>query len=262
MSDIAIEDFESTPLVELALSTPLTVDASDWPSGSHVPPHHHNVDQLIYAATGVLTVQTKQGVWVVPPTRAVWVPAYTNHSIKNSGKVQLRTLQFNTGASPIPHDSCCVVQVSSLLRAAILRILKFSGNYQDNTAESRVVTVALDEIATAKGTPLHLPMPVDPRARRVAEAIRLDPSCRKSCKAWASETGVSERTLECLFSAETGTSFGKWQQQARLLKALEILASGQSVTTTAYDVGFKSPSAFIAMFKSAMGDTPSSYFAS
>ena len=57
-------------------------------------------------------------------------------------------------------------------------------------------------------------------------------------------------------------TFGRWQQQARLLRALEILAGGHPVTAVALEVGFETPSAFIAMFKRAMGTTPARYFRS
>ena len=253
---------QATPLLDLATNTLVSGVATDWEPGSFVGPHHHGISQLIYAATGVITVETAQGIWVVPPTRAVWVPAYTGHSIKISGNVQLRTLQFGPDIAPIGTEKCSVVQVSPLLRAGIIQAMDFPGDYGADSPEGRLAAVILDEIRSADVAPLHLPMPTDARARRVAVEFCADPSNRQPCEAWAHAVGAGERTLERRFHTETGMSFGKWQQQARLLKALEILATGQSVTVAAYDVGFKSPSAFIVMFRSAMGDTPSRYFSS
>ena len=46
----------------------------------------------------------------------------------------------------------------------------------------------------------------------------------------------------------------------RLLAALERLATGVSVTNVALDLGYDSPSAFIAMFRRALGSTPKRYF--
>ena len=253
---------QATPLLDLATNSLVSGVATDWEPDSFIRPHHHNISQLIYAATGVITVETAQGIWVVPPTRAVWVPASTGHSIKISGNVQLRTLQFGPDIPPIDIEKCSVVQVSPLLRAGIIRAMDFPGDYGADSTEGRLAAVILDEIRSADVAPLHLPMPTDVRARRVAVEFCADPSNRQPCAAWAHAVGASERTLERRFHTETGMSFGKWQQQARLLKALEILAAGQSVTVAAYDVGFKSPSAFIVMFRSAMGDTPSRYFSS
>ena len=253
---------QATPLLDLATNSLVSGNASDWEPDSHIRPHHHSFSQLIYAARGVITVETAQGIWVVPPTRAVWVPAYTWHSIKVSGNVQLRTLQFGPDIRPIDTEKCSVVQVSPLLRAGIIRAMDFPGDYGADSPEGRLASVILDEIRSADVAPLHLPMPTDARARRVAVEFCADPSNRQPCEAWADAVGASERTLERRFHAETGMSFGKWQQQVRLLRALEILAAGRSVTVAAYDVGFKSPSAFIVMFRSAMGDTPSRYFSS
>lgn len=163
-------------------------------------------------------------------------------------------------AAPLSVEKCTVVQVSPLLRACIMKAMDFPAEYEADSPEGRIASVILDETKSADITPLHLPMPTDPRARRVAEAFREDPSNRQPSHAWAKHIGASERTLERQFRIGTGMSFGKWQQQARLLKALEVLATGQSVTSAAYEVGFKSPSSFIVMFKSTMGETPSKYF--
>jgi AraC-like DNA-binding protein len=55
-------------------------------------------------------------------------------------------------------------------------------------------------------------------------------------------------------------SFGAWRQQLRLLRALERLAAGEAVSTLALELGYASPSAFIAMFKRALGVPPGRYF--
>ena len=73
--------------------------------------------------------------------------------------------------------------------------------------------------------------------------------------------GASARTLSRLFVKETDMTFGAWRQQARLLKALEMLAGGHGVTVAALELGYQSPSAFIAMFRRALGVSPGRYFA-
>jgi AraC-like DNA-binding protein len=207
-----------------------------------------------------MTVETEDGLWVVPPARAVWVPAFVTHSIAMSGRVELRTLYLDPASAPIAGSRCCVVHVSPLLQAAILRVVAMRQPYPDDGPEARIAAVVRDEIRAARTAPLYLPIPVDPRARGVALAFRDDPADRRSRSEWARVAGASERTLERLFHAEVGTSFGKWQQQARLLRALQVLAAGESVTNAAFEVGFETPSAFIAMFRGAMGTTPGRYF--
>jgi AraC-like DNA-binding protein len=251
---------QTAPQVDLALAVPLLGRAEDFAGGFVIPPHTHDAAQLIHAASGVMTVGTQDGIWVVPPERAVWVPAFVAHSIRMTGGVELRTLYLAPVVAPIEGRACCVVQVSKLLRAAILRAVDFSQPYDDGGPEARLVAVILDEIRAATTAPLHLPMPADPRARRLAEAFRKDPTDRRTMADWARLAGASERTLERLFRDEVGMSFGAWRQQARLLRALEVLAAGESVVSAALEVGFETPSAFIAMFRRAMGTTPAKYF--
>ena len=247
-------------MVALPLPSPLLARADDHTSGSQIPAHIHDSAQLVYASAGVMTVETDDGVWVVPPERAVWVPEFVVHSIRMKGTVEMRTLYLDPSIAPIEGIKCCVVQVSEILRAAILRAVEFEQPYDEDGSEARLVAVILDEIRAAKVAPLHLALPSDPRARRVAEQFLGDLTDRRSIAEWARAAGASERTLERLFRKEVGVTFGAWRRQARLLGALEILADGENVTTAALEVGFEAPSAFIAMFRRRMGMTPAKYF--
>lgn len=251
---------QTAPMVALPLPSPLLARADEHPSGSQIPAHIHDSAQLVHASEGVMTVETDDGIWVVPPERAVWVPAFVVHSIRMTGTVEMRTLYLDPSIAPIEGHRCCVVQVSAILHAAILRAVEFTQPYDEHGYEARLVAVILDEIRAAPTAPLHLPLPTDPRARRVAEQFLADLTDRRSIAEWARSAGASERTLERLFREELGVTFGAWRRQARLLGALEILADGESVTTTAMEVGFEAPSAFIAMFRRGMGTTPAKYF--
>ncbi len=248
------------PFVPIHLESPVLGVAEDRASGDLIPRHHHDVAQLIHASSGVLTIETDDGNWVIPPARAVWVPAGVTHSIAMSGRAELRTLYIADGWTPITDPTCSAVQVTPLLHHTILRIVDFVQPYPADGAEARIAGVALDEIRSADIAPLHLPMPTDPRARTVAKEFLQEPSDRRAAKDWAKTCGASERTLERIFVREAGTTFGRWQQQARLLEALRLLGAGIDVTNVALRVGYDSPSAFIAMFARAMGTTPGRYF--
>jgi len=103
-------------------------------------------------------------------------------------------------------------------------------------------------------------MPRDPRALRVAVGVQADPGPATATAALARAAGASRRTMERLFRNETGMSFGRWRQQARLLQAMRLLARGDGVISTALEVGYQSPSAFIAAFSAALGITPGRYY--
>ncbi|MGH8200815.1 MAG: helix-turn-helix domain-containing protein [Steroidobacteraceae bacterium] len=72
--------------------------------------------------------------------------------------------------------------------------------------------------------------------------------------------GASKRTMERLFQREVAMSLGKWRQQLRLLRAMQLLAHGAKVTHAALEAGYSSPSAFISMFRKTLGDSPAAYF--
>jgi AraC-like DNA-binding protein len=251
--------FEDTiPLVRIPLSSPVMGLAEDRESGDQIVLHRHDCAQLIHASRGVMTVNTEDGLWVVPPERAVWVPAFTTHSIRMTGRVELRTLYLDPGITLL--EKCFVVGVTDLLHAGIMRVIEFQQPYAEGGAEARVVELILDEIREAPIAPLHLPTPKDVHARQISDTFQANPADRRPRREWAQLVGMSERTLERLFQNEVGTTFGRWQQQARLLRALEILATGESVTNAALEVGFETPSAFIAMFRRSLGTTPARYF--
>jgi AraC-like DNA-binding protein len=124
-----------------------------------------------------------------------------------------------------------------------------------------MMLLILDEIRQLPIAPLHLPEPTDRRLRHITASLRTDPAAARTLDTWARAAGASPRTLARLFLAETGMTFRQWQRQVRLLAGLVRLAEGQPVTMVALEVGYESPSAFIAMFKRVLGTTPSQYFA-
>jgi AraC-like DNA-binding protein len=71
---------------------------------------------------------------------------------------------------------------------------------------------------------------------------------------------VSERTLTRLIQRETGMTFGRWRQQLHIVVALGKLSAGARVQRVAEDLGYESVSAFITMFRKAMGKSPARYF--
>lgn len=251
-----------TPLVSLvAMTRPVVGYAADFPSGHEIRRHRHAAGQLIYAASGVMTVRTAAGRWVVPPERAVWVPPRVPHAIRMTGFVRMRTLYLDGDARAALPTTCAVVQVRPLLRELVLAAVALPQPYPPAGRAARLVAVLLDEIEAAREAPLHLPMPRDPRLRAITERLLADPADKRPLGAWARTAGASTRTLARLFPRETGLGFAHWRQQARLLRALERLAAGEPVTTVALDLGYDGPSAFIAMFRSRLGTTPGRYFA-
>lgn len=239
----------------------VSVVAADFEAGTRLARHRHRRAQLVYAIEGVMTVEAGRGLWVVPPLRALWVPAGLVHSIRMTGRVRMRTAYFDRSllssvelpARPV------VVSVSALLREVLVRLV--DGQTQGEERRARLLAVLLDELVEAPASPLEIPMPADPRLRRIAEALLADPADARDLAAWASVAGVAERTLARLFPAETGLTLVRWRQQVRLLRALERLALGEAVTSVALDLGYAGTSTFVKLFRESLGVTPGKYFA-
>jgi AraC-like DNA-binding protein len=225
-----------------------------------IPPHSHDWHQLIYATEGVMWVQSAQGDWVVPPNRAVWVPAGIEHGIDLTGTVFVQTLYFATGIAGSLPKRCCAVNVSPLLRELIRHTITLGVLDRKNHEHANLIAFLMDQLRVLQVTPLQLPSPSDERAKKAAAWLRANPGHFGSLKQVAKRVSSSVRTLERLFRKETGMTFGKWRQQLRLLHALRLLAADRPVTEVALDVGYDSVSAFIAAFRRFFGATPARYF--
>jgi len=236
------------------------VRVSDMPAGYHVAAHSHDWNQLLYAIEGTRTVVTEAGMWVVPPQRAVWVPPHTQHAVTCPGFTRARHLDIGRdGAATLP-DRCMVLEVSPLLRELIRAATEIPVEYDENGEEGRLIRVLLDQIKAPDQDKLYLPAPKDARLARICDHLQGDPADNRTLEDWAKICGASSRTLARLFQRETGMPFREWRQKLRLLHALEKLANDRPVTEIALDLGYETPSAFIAMFRKATGRTPGGYF--
>ncbi len=238
---------------------PIAPLARDYAGPSRRDWHHHRRGQLLYASAGVMTVETAAGTWVVAPEQAVWIPPGVDHQVSHVKAIAMRTLYVDPAAAEsLPHD-CCVVAAPALLRALILRAIEVGLDYKAESPGARIMAVILDELRALKPEPLHLPQPRDPRLLKVTQAMIDDPAEGRPLAAWARGAGASERTLARLFVRETGLTFGEWRERLRLVTAVARLAEGAAVTAVALDLGYQSPSAFIAMFRRSLGETPGRY---
>lgn len=241
-------------------ASPVTGRATDYPAGWHIEPHAHSKHQLIYAVRGVMVVQTEAGRWVVPPTRAIWMRAGMTHQIRCVGEVHMRSLLVTTDAAPKLLEETQAVAISPLLRELIRAAMDVPLPYSPGTRDGRVMRLILDELRALPVLPLHLHMPADERLLRICEALQGQLDDASTLADWAARLAVDVKTIQRLFVKETGMTFGQWRQQARLLRALELLATGEKVIAVALALGYDSPSAFATMFRKQFGQAPSQFF--
>ncbi len=249
------------------LPSPVSGRATDYPANWHIAPHLHARHQLIYAVRGVMVVQTEVGRWVVPPTRAIWMVAGMTHEIRCIGEVHMRSVTVATDAASGLPGFTQAVGISPLLRELIRAAMELSQPdlsdlpYIPDSRDGRVMRLILDEIRVLPVLPLHLQMPSDPRLLRICGLLQQQLDDSSTMADWAQRLAVDVKTIQRLFVKETGMTFGQWRQQARLLRALELLATGERIIDVALALGYDSPSAFSTMFRKQFDQTPSQFFA-
>lgn len=231
----------------------------DFAAGFEILPHHHERAQLIHATAGTMRVATDDGVWVVPPQRALWMPAGVEHGIVMLSDTTMRTLYVRDDAAAFMPSACKVMSVSPLLRELIVRATELPVQIDESGPAGHVVALILSELRGLQSLPLQLPMPRDARLRALCESLLEAPGDQRPLDAWAATINASARTLARRFQSETGLSFGAWRQQARVLEAMGRLGGGEPVTQVALDLGYESVSAFSAMFHRATGTSPSQF---
>jgi AraC-like DNA-binding protein/quercetin dioxygenase-like cupin family protein len=227
------------------------------PTGVAFEWHVHDDHQLAWAASGVLIVRTEAADWVLPPTRALWIPAGLRHETLAAGTAVMRSLYIRPDHSPAGWADPVPVAVTPMLAELI--------NYLDSDTldagpRARAEALLGDLLQPVPMTTIEIRMPHDERAAQVAAGLLADPADSRTLAEWGAEANASARTLARAFLADTGITFSQWRRLARLQAALPRLASGQAVSTTARHVGFQTASAFVAAFRKETGLTPAAYF--
>lgn len=248
-----------TRSADLPLGTHPVIGTTDHHAAGHLEPlGSQDRAQICYALTGVMSVMTETASHVLPPHRAIWLPADMRHEIACRGPVTCIRLDID-GGLPGQLEQARVFDVSPLVRALIHEALAFDSGYDAAGREGQIVRLLLDEVARAPASPLSAPMPQDRRLRRICDIIVADPADQRDLDALAREAGMGRRTFTRAFRAETGMAFAAWRQQIRLMAALSMLGEGRPITAIAADVGYDSPSSFTAMFHRVLGMPPSHY---
>lgn len=222
--------------------------------------HSHSRAQLLYAISGVVSVTTDNGTWAVPPSRAVWLPPNMEHETSSHSGVQFRSLLIDTKEIRDLPEDCMVVEVTPLLRELILKLADLAERQGSREMADAVVRLLLLELSFLPVRALNLPTPKHPGLAQLCDSVRNDLTVSLSVEDAASALHMSRATFMRLFQRETGMSFGRWRQQARMLNALSLLAEGRSILDVALECGYDSPSAFSAMFHRSLGRPPSAYF--
>ncbi len=223
------------------------------PPGRAVLPVEPGWDQVLYTASGTMTVLAPTGSWTIPPHRAIWIREPAPVTVHNRFRVAVRALYIASDLHALP-DTTKTLAISGFVRELLLHVVRRCPLDIADPVQSALITVLLDGLGRLPEAALWLPTPVEPRASDAARILRDNPLL--AVAAVARTVGASQRTLERAFLTDTGVSLGAWRRRLRILTSLDYLGDGLSVTDTAIAVGYGSASAFVTAFRRELGHTP------
>ena len=230
--------------------------AKSFADGEQIPLHLHKRGQLIHALSGTMKVETADAAWIVPPALALWMPPSYPHGMVMRGDLAMRTIYIDPAACAELPQQPILVEIGGLLRELILAVLDEPLDYDEAGRGGLIAKLILAELERMQERKLHVPMPRDSRATRVARALLAHPDAPGGLDDWAEKAGASRRTLARLFRLETGFSFNEWRSRLRAIDGLARLSNGEPVGTAAASVGYASASAFSAMVRRNFGEAP------
>jgi AraC-like DNA-binding protein len=224
------------------------------------PWHHHDMHQLHYAFESSMELEDAQGRHLLPRQLAGWIPAGVRH--RNSLH-HIRSVSILLAADSVPDagDRVRILRVSPLMREMIAEAMRWPLDRPlDETGQIYFAALArlCGEWITDEA-PLTLPTSTDP-ALRAAIAYTREHLVGSTIAAACRAAGLSERTLRRRFQVALGMGWDEYRRRARLLAAVEALASGnQPIARIAAEIGFESQSAFAAAFQRLIGKTPRAF---
>jgi len=217
------------------------------------PPGWHRV---VAARSGACLARAAGLVATVTPQHGMFVADGVPVEFHATNAVDVRMLYLHASRATAGAAPSRAIVVTPLLRELIERNVELGALDGDDARDRHLIDVIFDEVDALAEAPFALAFPSDPRALRAAEHCFTALDATPTPQRLSTIAGASTRTLERLFAAQTGCSFGAWQRRMRLLAAGRALAGAVSVTDAAYDAGYSSPSAFITAFRRAFGTTP------
>ena len=229
----------------------LTTERLVHPGGYHTPWHSHHAGQLWRIAAGLLVIETPLGRSVVPAKHIGWIPPGQQHAAFSESEIEGCAVYLDPAHCEGLPEEATLFESDDFTDALFSRLSVAGSEY-----DPRKLILLLEELALASQVRFYLPVPTDPRLKNVVRKLLQSVDDNQTVESHASRAGMSVRTFNRRFSAETGMNFVNWRQLARVMQAMEWLAAGKPVGWIALSCGYSSVSAFIEVFRTWTGKTP------
>ncbi|KJM81915.1 helix-turn-helix transcriptional regulator [Enterobacter hormaechei] len=229
----------------------LTTERLVHPGGYHTPWHSHHAGQLWRIAAGLLVIETPLGRSVVPAKHIGWIPPGQQHAAFSESAIEGCAVYLDPAHCEGLPEEATLFESDDFTDALFSRLSVAGSEY-----DPRKLILLLEELVLASQVRFYLPVPTDPRLKNVVRKLLQSVDDNQTVESHASRAGMSVRTFNRRFSAETGMNFVNWRQLARVMQAMEWLAAGKPVGWIALSCGYSSVSAFIEVFRTWTGKTP------
>jgi AraC-like DNA-binding protein len=250
---------ESPSRLYPALPRPIVSLSSEFKAMTKIVSHSHPWSQLSYSCNGVMHIETDEGIFVIPPEQALWIPPKTVHLHFYKQRSSNRSIYIDPAWSKVLGNNVRMLTIDPLLKSLLLEVSNWSENYQETEQTNRLTQVLIDRLAIAESNPLFMPTINDKRLLPIIESLNHEPANKLTIEQWAMKVGASSRTLNRLFNKNYGMGFSRWKQKLKILKSLEMLNTDVTLTDIAFELGYESTSSFITAFKKQMGCSPKRY---
>lgn len=251
--ELDVKGVDSSPLAAFAYLDSDQNIRYDW--------HAHQRHQLIYAFSGTLRLEAENGIYLLPPQRAAWIPAGVSHrtTLRN---VISASVFFAPALVSAKQAEIRIIPAAPIVREMVHYALRWPPDRapDDGLAASYFKTLGLlcgEWIKAEAGFRL-------PAAKTDQILAAMDYTLTNlaggTLAGAAQAAALSPRQFRRRFQAECTIGWRQYHFQARMLRAMELLAAPQaSVTEAAYSVGFNSLSAFAKSFARFAGQSPNEY---
>lgn len=226
----------------------------DW----ELAKHHHLKNQFVVCLSGLVTLQTEQGIWILPPNSALWIPAMTEHQVRSYGYSSGYVLFIDLKLDIQIPDHFQMYHVSDFLKALLTRTAAIAHDYESEQ-DQRLMHCLLDEILAAPKQFFYLAMPQEQRLKKISDRLLSQPELNLSLAEWAEVCCMSERSMTRAFQRDTAMSINQWRKKLHVIIALQWLSEGESVQRIAHRLAYDSDTSFIVMFKKFMQMSPKKY---
>ncbi|MCC8458187.1 AraC family transcriptional regulator [Photorhabdus luminescens] len=218
--------------------------------------HVHSFGQLIYVVCGVMAMNVGEQHFLAPPQFCVWIPEGIEHSGYSKKAMRFRAIDISPQWGKLLPEQPCIIRLSPISNIIMADCFERGLKVPETEQDLRLAQVLIDQLVQSPVQYTYLPSSKDKLLAPILQELEHNPADNRSLAQWAKRCYTSERTLSRRCQQELGMSFREWRQRLRFLHAISLLEQGKTVNEVAFDVGYSSSSAFIAVFQQLAGTTP------